>query len=106
MEKSYYLGALEKTYYKMGVWRRREDVLSWGDVKTYFQLGVWSGKSFLERGGWSKSLGHGASRSSRYKTFGAAQTQREFLGRVVAGKIVCSCKNAFWHLLFRVFFSG
>ena len=57
--------ALEKTYYKMGVWRRREDVLSWGDVKTYFQLGVWSGKSFLERGGWSKSLGHGASRSSR-----------------------------------------
>ena len=34
VEKSYYLGdwrkALDKTYYKLGVWRRREDVLSLG----------------------------------------------------------------------------
>jgi len=52
VEKSYYLGdwrkALDKTYYKLRVCEgvgatsrrtfmgRRQDVLSWGDVKTYF----------------------------------------------------------------------
>ena len=76
-----------KTYFHWGEVKalgQGEDVLSWGDVKTYFQLGIWSGKSFMERGGWSKSLGHGASRSSRRLVWHRRNVS--FWPRVVAGK--------------------